>query len=231
MTKSQDEIWQLKNNKNKTKITNTVNAYTNTEAFHTQSKKHKYYKRIHQYEHGNQKSTSTVNAYTNTKAFPTQLPTIWLHTDTDTLTLTPTHAHTHTPTHCTELKSCVSSENVEVRTRMVDRSAWNGLCIENKEQWTQHRSLRDPNVQALWDGWDAVYTTTTWIICSRCMNIATEGLSQRLKKSHAVSLEECCGQLCRRQRISPMGREWRSVLSSRHLVMWRSAVSVLWLWR
>ena len=136
MTKSQDEIWQSKNNKNKTKITNTVNAYTNTEVFHTQSKKHKYYKRIHQYEHGNQKSTSTVNAYTNTKAFPTQLPTIWLHTDTDTLTPTPTHAHTH-PLYWTE-KLCI------VRKRGGQNQTGGPQCVK----WAVYREQRamDPTL-------------------------------------------------------------------------------------
>ena len=100
------------------KSTCTVNVCINTKAFYTQSKKRKYYKCIHQYQHVIQKSTSTVNAYRNTKALHNLPPNIWLHTDTYTLTPTPTymrmptpltHAHPHTMTYntCTQTCTCV----------------------------------------------------------------------------------------------------------------------------
>ena len=55
-------------------------------------------------------------------------------------------------------------------------------------------------------------------ICPRCLNVATEELSQRFQKSYAISLEECYGQLCRRQQ-GENGDMSLSVLSSRQLVM------------
>ena len=95
--------WKVRMKHDNQKSTSTVNACINTKAFYTQSKKHKYYKCIHQYQHVSQKSTSTVNAYLNTKALHTLPPNIWLHTDTYTLTPTPTYMGTptplHTPTH------------------------------------------------------------------------------------------------------------------------------------
>ena len=53
-------------------------------------------------------------------------------------------------------KLCIVWKLVEVRTGLAD-DAWNGLCIENKEKWSQHWSLRDAKVQALWGGWDTIY--------------------------------------------------------------------------
>ena len=60
--------WMKHDNKKYKQSTSTVNAYFNTNAFHTHSTKYKYNKCMHQYQHDNLKS--------NTEAFHTQPPII-----------------------------------------------------------------------------------------------------------------------------------------------------------
>ena len=102
-----------------------------TSASTWQSKKHKCYKCIYQYQHDNQKSTSAVNAYINTKAFHIQPPTVWLCTDTHMHT--PTQWRTHTPPHTytppppphthTCIHNTVFSHNTEIQTTLYLHSA------------------------------------------------------------------------------------------------------------